>query len=174
MQKITTAVASAAESSDSTRDCGICITSSRSIARRVPFKNGAALCDDDDSNHPQLPVLHSGPRPRRRRQSAVVVRSRPSRSSHREQRYEQQHRRKNFIFILRLLDSGPVSPWGHTNSNYEAAPMPQRPLFQLARTPACKCKSPGPWWPSTRRFLLILALVGLEQLRSRKPPLYPG
>src|SRR5260370_32840020 len=36
--KISTAIASAAESSDSARDCGIWISSSRSIARRVRSK----------------------------------------------------------------------------------------------------------------------------------------
>src|SRR5229473_1054917 len=38
IQKISTAIASAAEISDSARDCGIWITSSRSIARRVRSK----------------------------------------------------------------------------------------------------------------------------------------
>src|SRR6202011_6302523 len=38
MQKISTPIASAAESSDSARDCGIWIISSRSIARRVLSK----------------------------------------------------------------------------------------------------------------------------------------
>ena len=45
-------------------------------------------------------------------------------SRHREQGYEQQHWRKYFVFIVRLLDSEPVSPWSHTITNYGAAPMP--------------------------------------------------
>jgi hypothetical protein len=39
MQKISTPIASAAESSDSARDCGIWIISSRSIARRDSNRN---------------------------------------------------------------------------------------------------------------------------------------